>query len=137
MVVFNLKYFLAALLLFISLVFIAAFLKDPFIRPYGGNFLVVIFLYCLLKSFFRIPVKNAIFGVLVFSFLIEGLQFAGLIYFLELQDNAIASAILGSHFEWLDILLYSLGGLAIYLVEKSGSTSEVLQNLQNKKSPRQ
>ena len=118
MLVFNRKYFLAALLLFFGLLFIAVFVRDSFVRPYGGDFLVVIFLYCLLQSFFRIPVKNAIFGVLLFSFLIEGLQYVELINYLGLQDNGIASAVLGSHFEWLDILLYSLGGLAILLVEK-------------------
>ena len=118
MVVFNLKYFLAALLLFFILVFIAVFVRDSFIRPYGGDFLVVIFLYSVLKSFFRIPVKNAIFGALLFSFFVEALQYIRLINFLELQDNKIASVVLGSHFEWLDLLVYSLGGLTIFIIEK-------------------
>jgi hypothetical protein len=117
-VIFNLKYFLAALLLFFTEVFIAIYVKDSYIRPYGGDFLVVIFLYCLLKSFFKIPVKNAIIGVLLFAFLIEGLQYLELVKLLGLQHNQIASVILGSHFEWLDILIYSLGGLVVFLVEK-------------------
>ncbi|MGB7785750.1 MAG: DUF2809 domain-containing protein, partial [Salinimicrobium sp.] len=65
---FQKSYFLASLILFLLLVFIAAYVSDDIIRPYGGDVLVVIFLYCLLKSIFRIPVKNAIFGVLVFAF---------------------------------------------------------------------
>ncbi|MHA6279038.1 ribosomal maturation YjgA family protein [Salinimicrobium sp. CAU 1759] len=118
MLVFNFKYFLTALLLLFTLVLIAVFVSDSFIRPYGGDFLVIIFLYCLLQSFFKIPVKNAIFGVLLFSFLIEGLQYFRFIYLLDLQDNVIASAVLGSHFEWLDMLVYSLGALTVIIVEK-------------------
>lgn len=115
---FNPKYFLAAVLLFFTEVFIAIFVKDSVIRPYGGDFLVVIFLYCLLKSFFKIPVKNAIFGVLLFAFVVEGAQYFKLVDLLGLENNKIASAVLGNHFEWLDILIYILGGLTIYLVEK-------------------
>lgn len=83
------------------------------IRPYGGDFLVVIFLYCFLKSFFRIPVKNAIFGVLLFAFFVEASQYFGLVTVLGLRENKIASAVLGNHFEWLDMLLYVLGALAV------------------------
>lgn len=116
--IFKQNYFLAAVFLFILEVLIAVFVRDSFIRPYAGDLLVVVFLYSLLKSFFRIPVKNVIFGVLLFSFLIEALQYVKLINILQLQDNSLASAVLGSHFDWLDILLYVLGGLTIFAVEK-------------------
>lgn len=78
---------------------------------------MVIFLYCLLKSFFKIPVKNAIFGVLLFAFAIEGLQYFGFAKHMGLQENLIASVILGNHFEWLDMLFYTLGALTVYFVE--------------------
>nr|WP_255702498.1 DUF2809 domain-containing protein [Salinimicrobium sediminilitoris] len=102
---------------------IAAFVQDCFIRPYGGDFLVVIFLYCLLKSFFRLPVKNAILGVLLFAFAVEGSQHFKLIYLLGMQDNTIASAVMGNHFELLDMLLYTLGALAIFGTEKLRSAA--------------
>ncbi|WP_029033386.1 DUF2809 domain-containing protein [Salinimicrobium terrae] len=114
---FNLKYFLAAVILFFIEVFIAVFVQDSFIRPYGGDFLVVIFLYCLLKSFFRIPVKNAIFGVLLFSFVVEGSQYLRLVDLMGLQDNKIASVVLGNYFEWLDMVIYTLAALTIYWIE--------------------
>lgn len=86
-------------------------------RPYGGDFLVVIFLYCLLKSFFKKSVKNAIIWVLLFAFLVEGLQYLHLIKVLGLEGNRLASAVLGSHFEWLDMLLYTLAAGTIFLAE--------------------
>lgn len=114
---FQKNYFLIALFLFLLLVFIAMYIRDGFIRPYGGDLLVVIFLYCLLRSFFRIPFKKAIFWVLLFSFLIEGLQYLQLIKHLGLEKNLVAVAVMGSHFEWLDLLLYSAGGLLVLVTE--------------------
>lgn len=114
---FDKKYCLYAILFFLLEVFIALYVRDSYIRPYGGDFLVVIFLYCLLKSFFKIPVKNAIFGVLLFAFAIEGLQYFGFAKHMGLQENLIASVILGNHFEWLDMLFYTLGALTVYFVE--------------------
>lgn len=120
---FNRKYFTAAILLFLVEVFIAVYINDSFVRPYAGDFLVVFFLYCLVKSFSKIPVKNAIFGVLLFAFIIEGLQFFKLVNMLGLQDNKIALAVLGNHFEWLDILIYTLAAFSIYLMEKTRQRS--------------
>lgn len=117
MLSFQKSYFFAALLLFLLLVLIAVYVRDSIIRPYGGDVLVIIFLYCLLKSFFRIPVKNAIFEVLVFAFMLEGLQALKLVQRLGLEGNAIASAVLGSHFDWTDLLLYLLGGFLVLLAE--------------------
>lgn len=114
---FDKKYCLYAILFFLLEVFIALYVRDSYIRPYGGDFLVVIFLYCLLKSFFKISVKNAIFGLLLFAFAIEGLQYFGFAKHMGLQENLIASVILGNHFEWLDMLFYTLGALTVYFVE--------------------
>ena len=117
MLSFQKSYFFTALLLFLLLAFIAAYVSDVIIRPYGGDVLVVIFLYCLLKSFVRIPFKNAIFGVLVFAFLLEGLQAFELVQHLGIEENKIATAVLGSHFDWLDLFLYTLGAGIVLLVE--------------------
>lgn len=117
MIGFHKKYFFAAIFLFLLLLFIAAFVRDSFVRPYGGDLLVVIFLYCLLKSFLRIPVKNAIFGVLGFAIAVEIIQYFRMIHLLGLEKNKIAVTVLGSYFEWLDILFYALGALLIYVAE--------------------
>lgn len=117
MLTIHKKYFLLALILFFVEVLIAMYVQDSFVRPYGGDFLVVIFLYCLQKSFFKIPVKNAIIWVLLFAFLVEGLQYFHLIKVLGLEGNRVASTVLGSHFEWLDMLLYTLAAGTIFLAE--------------------
>lgn len=125
MIHFHKSYFFAAIFLFLLLLFIAAFVKDSIIRPYVGDLLVVIFLYCLLKSFFKIPVKNAIFGVLLFAIAIEALQYLSIVKLLGLEKSNIATIVLGSYFEWLDIVFYALGALLVYVVEMGRAGSVI------------
>jgi len=42
---FNKKFFLLTVFLFIVELYIGFFVQDDFIRPYGGDFLVVILIY--------------------------------------------------------------------------------------------
>ncbi|MDG1915837.1 MAG: DUF2809 domain-containing protein [Crocinitomix sp.] len=42
-------------------------------------------------------------------------QFAGVV---GLEKNGIARVILGSTFDWLDILAYTLGTLAAYFIDR-------------------
>ena len=71
---FNRFYFFWSLLLFGTEVLIALYTTN-WIRAYFGDFLVVILLYCLIKSFFVVRKDYALIGVLLFSYLIETLQY--------------------------------------------------------------
>ena len=114
---FRRNYFLLAIILFFIEVAIALFVRDVILRPYGGDVLVVIFLYCLLKAFFRISLRNAVLGVLFLCFVIEGLQLFKLPERMGMEENMLFSTVLGSHFEWLDLLMYILGALLILFAE--------------------
>jgi len=114
---FNKKYFIASTLLFISEVLIAIYLKDGFIRHTFGDFLVVILIYTFVKSFFLIKSIHAAFGVLTFAFLIEFLQLYNLLEALNLQHSTMAKLILGSTFQVTDLMAYTLGVLAILIIE--------------------
>lgn len=118
MLVFKRKYFLAAILLFLVEVFIAVYVRDQIVRPYIGDLLVVMLLYCFLKSFVDLSVEAAGFLVLVFAYVVEFFQFLDILSFLGLQDNAIAGVVLGSQFEWADMLAYTLGLLFIFFIEE-------------------
>ena len=48
----RLPYAIAALLLFLIELFIALFVHDTFVRPYFGDVLVVILLWCIIKTVF-------------------------------------------------------------------------------------
>lgn len=114
---FNKHYFFAFLFLLIIEIFIAFYVNDQIIRPYIGDLLVVILLYCFIKSFVATAVLQTAIAVLLFAFAVEVLQYIGLVQKLGLQDSKTASTILGSSFDWKDILAYSVGFLLVLVVE--------------------
>lgn len=114
---FNPRYFIYTVLLFAIEVLIALFVHDQFIRPYIGDFLVVILIYCFVKSFLNTPVLPTALGVLVFAYTVELLQYFRIVEVLGLQHSRAARIIIGSAFEWQDMLAYTLGILAVVFVE--------------------
>ena len=98
--------------------FIAAFLHDRIVRPYVGDLLAVIFLYCLVKSVAPLPVGITVVGVLLVAYGLEALQYVHLLAHLGLEHSRVAALVLGSHFEWIDMLAYTLGALLIVGAEK-------------------
>lgn len=117
MIRFNKNYFGLAVFLFAVEVSIALFVHDRFIRPYFGDVLVVILMYCFLKSFLRLPVSTVATGVLMFAFIIEFLQYIDIVEKLGLEKSVLVSTVIGTSFAWLDVLAYVVGGLLIFLVE--------------------
>jgi hypothetical protein len=118
MLTFNKKYFLLALLLFLIEVLIAAYLNDAFVRPYVGDYLVVILLYCLARSFVNLPVVPLAIGVLLFAYTIEILQYFNLVDRLGLRHSRLAVIVIGSSFEWIDLVAYTLGVATVIAIEK-------------------
>ncbi len=114
---FNKYYFALAVLLFVTEVLIALYVHDAIIRPYFGDFLVVILIYCFVKVFVVSPLLPTLIGVLLFAYLIEFLQYLQLVKVLGLQNNAFARTVIGTTFQWGDILMYTLGIGLVLVVE--------------------
>ncbi|MDR3694944.1 DUF2809 domain-containing protein [Mucilaginibacter sp.] len=114
---FHIDYFIAAFLLFISEIIIALYLHDSLIRPYGGDFLVVILIYCFVKSFFNLPVLLTAGGVLLFAYTIEVSQYFHLIRVLGLENSRLAKVLLGTSFSFTDLLVYTLGIILVIVAE--------------------
>ena len=111
------KYFVIAILLLLTEIAIGLFAHDAIVRPYGGDFLVVILLYCLLKSFLNSPVVATVIAVLLFSYIVETLQYFHIVRRLGLEKYALARVIFGTNFTWTDIVAYTLGAGLVLLVE--------------------
>ena len=114
---FNRKYFVVAVVIFFIEVLIAVFVHDRFIRPYVGDVLVVILIYCFVKSFLDLPVLPTALAVLLFSFTIETLQYFEIVNRLGLQDSKIASTVIGNSFAWIDVLAYIIGIILVICFE--------------------
>jgi hypothetical protein len=82
---------------------------DAFIRPSVGDFLVVIWLYCSFKSFLNTRVLATALVTLLIAYPIEVSQYFHLIYDMVWGDSHLARAILGTTFQWSDLLMYTLG----------------------------
>ncbi|HEX8738128.1 MAG TPA: DUF2809 domain-containing protein [Pyrinomonadaceae bacterium] len=115
--VFNIKYLLLAAFLFAVEVGIALFIKDAVVRPFVGDALVVILIYCFFRIFFRVAYRKAALAVFAFAGLIEILQYFDYVARLGLENNRVLSVMLGRTFEWMDFVAYLAGFLFIILIE--------------------
>ncbi len=118
MFTFNKIYFSLTIVFFVIEVLIAFFVHDSFVRPYLGDILVVILIYCFIQSFIKSTVLQAALFTLIFSFTLEFLQFINSVEKLHLENNKIAKTIIGTSFSWMDLLCYLLGFLTVIVVEK-------------------
>lgn len=114
---FSKTYFVATFILFMVEVFIAIFVHDAFIRPFVGDTLAVILVYCFLKI--MVPNKKiALIGIsLLIAFCIEALQACNFIEQVGLSENTLARVVLGTSFSWGDIIAYTVGAFLISIFD--------------------
>ena len=115
---FSLKYFLAAFAFFITEFLIARFIDGGFIRNVLGDYLVVFLIYYFLLSFYKWQkIKLAVFVLLV-AYLIEILQYVQILKILGIPKSTFTDMILGSSFDWLDMLAYTLAFLSLVFMQR-------------------
>lgn len=115
---FHSGYLAITLILLLTEVLIAVYVHDDIVRPYIGDLLVVILLYCFARTFLSASVLSVALAVLVFSFLIEVGQYFHLVSLLGLAHSAIAKVVLGNSFAWMDLLMYVAGFVCVVVIEK-------------------
>ena len=115
---FSIKYFAAFLILFAVIIAIAIFIEGGFIRNHFGDILIVIFIYCFVRSFIRNRLKWLWLHIFVFATFIEFMQYFRLVYMLGLGHSRLARVIIGTTFDWWDIVMYFIGCTLIYLFER-------------------
>lgn len=96
---------------------IALFLKTGFIRHTVGDFLVVMLLYCFVKSFFNLKIIYTAFLVLFIASGIECLQLFNVLDYLDLRANTLIRVILGTTFSIEDLVAYTLGSICIAIID--------------------
>ena len=117
MLSFNKIYFLLALMLLLTEALIGLYMHDALIRPYGGDFLVVILLYCIVKTFANTSTFITAFYVLLFAYAVEISQYFHLVNLLGLQNSSLAVMLMGTSFSFTDMLIYTLGMLLVIVIE--------------------
>ncbi|GAA4164575.1 DUF2809 domain-containing protein [Chryseobacterium ginsenosidimutans] len=117
---FNLKYFILTIAIFLIEVLIATKLKGIFfVRAYLGDVIVVILIYTFIKIFFKInDNQKLIFGILIFSCLVEFAQYFNIADKLGFREGSLMYIVIGNSFSWIDILCYAAGCLLLFLFVK-------------------
>ena len=123
---FNQHYFFIFTLILCAEVLIALFVNDQFVRPFVGDMLVVLLMYSFVRMF--LVVKNHTLlavCILAFAYFVELGQYFELVSRLGLADSQVASIIIGTSFDWRDLLAYTLGFILILVATKlrSGETN--------------
>jgi len=118
MLIYRRNYFYASIFILAIEIIIAILLPQGFIRAYVGDFLIVIFIYCFIRAFFRVSVVISAISVLAFAFLVEWLQYLNLVKLLGLENSRVANIVIGNTFEWIDMLSYTLGITTVLIIEK-------------------
>lgn len=124
----KLQHLLIAFFVFITEILIATtFAHTGFIRPFLGDYLVVILLYHLVKSFRVIPPLKLAVGVFIFACLVETAQYFQLADVLGFPRGSVMSIIIGTSFSWADILMYLLGCATSYGLDRFLLSNRKLQ----------
>jgi Protein of unknown function (DUF2809) len=113
---FSKRYAILSIALFVVEVFIALFIHDRLVRPFVGDMLVVILIFTICRSFINANYFWLALSVSIFSFAVEIGQYFDLVAVLGLQQCGLARTIIGTTFDYHDLLAYGAGVLLIYII---------------------
>ncbi len=113
----RLAYLAVFCLIFAAEVCIALFVRDRFIRPYGGDVLVTVLICCFLRIFLPHGVKLLPLYVFLFALAVEIGQYFDFVTLLGLGNSRFFRILLGSTFSFADIVCYGAGCLLFALSE--------------------
>ncbi|QQX75509.1 MULTISPECIES: DUF2809 domain-containing protein [Aequorivita] len=122
------RHILATSILFAAEIAIAYFHFNHFIRGFLGDVLVILLIYCFIKIFIKNHVLQTAVSVLAFAYFVEMLQLFKFAEKLNIHSE-ILMTIIGSVFDWRDLIVYTLGFLLILLIENIYIKNEDPKNI--------
>ena len=111
-------YAIAFLVLLITEILIALFVRDDFIRPYGGDILVTVLICAAVRIVFPTGVRLLPLWVFLFAAAVEIGQYFDFVTLLGLGNIAFFRILLGSTFSMADLLCYAAGCVLFWAGEK-------------------
>lgn len=111
----SIGYLIATILIFLTEVGIAKFATDSFVRPFLGDAIVVVLMYVFLRTFLRFDYRIIALACLGFAYFVEMLQAWNVGQFLGLKG--VWLIVLGSTFDPMDLVAYSVGCMACLLLD--------------------
>lgn len=111
---FNRCFAVATVALFATELLIALFARG-FVRNHLGDVLVVMLMYCFVRSFYQGCKRSLPLYLFVFAVMVEVAQACNLIGLLSLQKESALGIVIGSSFDWGDIVSYGVGSALCYV----------------------
>lgn len=108
-------YFGTFLLLLLLEICIALFVHDRFVRPYVGDVLAVMVLYFMVRIFWPEGCRWLPVIIFIFAVGVEFLQYFNLVELLGMSDNRFMRTLLGSVFDYKDIVCYGVGCMMLLI----------------------
>ncbi len=109
--------FIAVLLLEII---IGSFFHDRFVRYFLGDVFIVVLICYFIRSWCAVRLRVLLWGTLIFAFLVELAQYFDLVGLLGWQHSELTRLTIGSTFDWLDLLAYTIGTGMSWTIAKVG-----------------
>ena len=113
----RIAYLIAFLTLLCIELLIGAFVHDAFVRPYLGDVLVVILIYCLIRIVKPTGMKFLPLYVFIFALVVELLQLVKIVDLLGIPRDSIVAIMVGTSFSFIDIICYAVGCGITYITE--------------------
>ena len=110
-------YAAGACILLAAEILIALFVRDSFIRPYGGDILVTVLLCCFLRAVFLFWIPYLPLGVFLFAAAVEFAQALGIAALIPHSWTAVR-IIVGSSFSVWDLVCYAVGCVLFWGAER-------------------
>jgi hypothetical protein len=111
-------YAIAFTILLITEILIALFVRDDFIRPYGGDILVTVLICAAVRIVFPTGVRLLPVWVFLFAAAVEIGQYFDFVTLLGLGSIAFFRILLGSTFSPADLICYAVGCVLFWAGEK-------------------
>jgi hypothetical protein len=92
---------------------------DSFIRPFVGDYLVMILIYLFSRTWLKGNDRVQILGVLLFCYSVEIAQKFNLVQILGLEQYRLARIIIGTHYDVRDLVAYSLAALTLLMFKNN------------------
>ena len=110
-------YAAGACILLAAEILIALFVRDSFVRPYGGDILVTVLLCCFLRAVFLFWIPYLPLGVFLFAAAVEFAQALGIASQIPGGWTAVR-IIVGSSFSVWDLVCYAVGCVLFWGAER-------------------
>ena len=99
-------------------ILIGVYVRDAFVRPYVGDVLVVVLIYCAVRVIFPTGIKLLPLYVFAFSCGVELLQLVDVVNLLGIPRGSLLAILIGSTFSVADLVCYAVGCTLAALLTK-------------------